>query len=192
MNTQLIGFLIVPAAIAILLWILVHQSRSEQKTIDTARRLTQNPVQDNRMEIVFRKPRALGGMLILSFVVICCLATYSLIHNWGSMHTTLDRLKGFFAGVLVLIAVDPLIRGIRDLRYRVRVSTDELVISDRTTKSVPLRDIRDVRVTGAFCQIRLMTGQEDLKVSSNLKNFPEFVRLLCDRVDALKSRTTNT
>ena len=97
------------------------------------------------MEIVLRKPRVLGCMLTVSFVVICCLATYSLAHNWGAMHTTLDRLKGFFAGVLVLIAVDPLISGIRDLRFRVRVSTEELVISDRTTKSVPLRDIREVQ-----------------------------------------------
>jgi hypothetical protein len=127
-------------------------------------------------------------MLILFFVAMCWLAAYSLIHNWDSLHTTAGRQKGFLAGFLVLIASSPLIRGIRDLRYTARISPDELIISDRTTRSVPLRDITDVRVKGSFCQIRLMTGEEDLKVGSDLKNFPEFVSLLCKRVDESKSR----
>jgi hypothetical protein len=186
MNTRLIRFLIVSAVIASLLWILVHQLRSEQKTIDTARRLIQDPAQDNGAEIVFRKPRVLGYMLIVFFVAMCCLAAYSVIHNWGTSHTTADRLKGLFAGFLVLIALNPLIRGVRDLRYTIRISPDELIVSDRTTRSVPLRDVKEVLVKGSFCQIRLVTGVEDLRVASDLKYFPEFVSLLGERVNALK------
>lgn len=189
MNVRLLGFLIVPVIIAVLLWILVHQSRSAQKTMDTARRLIENPAHDSGGDIDFRKPLATGYILILFFVAMCCLAAYSLIHNWGSLRTAAGLLKGVFAVFLVLVALSPLVRGIKDSSYAVRVSPGELIISDRTTTSVPLRDIKDVRVRGSFCQIRLMTGEEDLKVGSDLKNFIEFVSLLCARVDAAKARS---
>jgi hypothetical protein len=169
MNTQLVGFLIVPAVIAILLWILVHQSRSEQKTIKIARGLVENPAQDNGGEIVFRKPRVLGYTLIVFFVAMCCMAAYSLIHSGDSLHTTAARQKGFLAGFLVLIASSPLIRGIRDLRYTVRVSPDEVIISDRTTRSVPLRDIKDVQVKGSLCLIRMHLDLCALRVEGHRK-----------------------
>jgi hypothetical protein len=92
----------------------------------------------------------------------------------------------------VLLAVSPLLRGIRDLRYTARISPDELKLSERTIKSVALRNIKDVRVKGSFCLIRMLTGEEDLKVASDLKNFPEFVSLLCNRVDALRDDTSRS
>ena len=80
--------------------------------------------------------------------------------------------------------------GIRSLRYSVRVSMDELVVSDSTTRVVPMQNISGVKVVppGGFCRIRLTTGEEDLKVASDLKNFPEFVSLLCNTVDESKSQ----
>jgi hypothetical protein len=83
--TQLVGLLIVPVAFAVVLWVIMHQSRTEQKAIESAQRLIKIPAHDNGAEIVFRKPRALGYMLILSFVAMCCLAAYSLIHYWGHL-----------------------------------------------------------------------------------------------------------
>lgn len=65
------------------------------------------------------------------------MAAYSMIHNRGLL-----RIGG--AGIVVLLAIGPLVMGIRSLRYSVRVSNDELTLSDLTTKSVPLRAIGDV------------------------------------------------
>jgi hypothetical protein len=188
-NAQLLGFLVVPVIIVVLLWILMHQSRSAQKTMDTAQRLIENPAHDSGGEIVFHKPRATGYTLILFFVAMCCLAAYGLIYNWRSLQTAAGLQKGSFAVFLVLVALSPLIRGIKDSSYAVRISPDELIIPNRTTTRVPLLDIKDVRVRGSFCQIRLMAGEEDFKVGSDLKNFIEFVSLLCARVDAAKARS---
>jgi hypothetical protein len=33
-----------------------------------------------------------------------------------------------------------------------------------------------------------MTGEEDLSLASDLKNFPEFVSLLCEKVNESKAR----
>ena len=99
------------------------------------------------------------------------------------------RIAG--AGIGVLLAIRPLVMGIRSLRYSVRVSNDELTISDLTTKSVPLRDIGEVTIgvsrASSFCQIRLITGEEDLNVASDLEQFPEFVSLLSENVNASKA-----
>jgi hypothetical protein len=52
---------------------------------------------------------------------------------------------------------------------------------------VPLRDISDVNMgtfrISSFCQIKLSSGEEDLTVASDIENFPEFVSLLCERVN---------
>jgi hypothetical protein len=116
--------------------------------------------------------------------IILGMAAYSVIHSPGLL-----RVVG--AGMAVLLAISPLVIGIRSLRYCVRVSNDELTISDFTTKSVPLRVIGEVFIgvsrASSFCQIRLITGEEDLKVASDLEHFPEFVSLLSENVNASKT-----
>jgi hypothetical protein len=141
-------------------------------------------------ELVFRKPKLFGYALIFLFVSFCAMAVYSVIHNGRVLN-----IAGLRAGTVVLIGLYPLAIGMRSLRYAVRVSTDELLISDFTTKVVPLRNISAVKIIppSGFCQIRLTTGEEDLKVTSDLENFPEFVSLLCNSVDASKTgKNTNT
>ncbi|HEY2533966.1 MAG TPA: hypothetical protein VGJ20_39600, partial [Xanthobacteraceae bacterium] len=90
---------------------------------------------------MFRKPKAAGLMLVLLFVTVAALAAYSMAHTGCLVH-----IEGIKAGVIVLMAVWPLIMGIRSLRYNVRVSNDTLTISNATTKSVRLQDIRKVQI----------------------------------------------
>jgi hypothetical protein len=176
------GPLIVLAILAAIVGSMMFLSQRDQLSVQRAQALIANPPKmPDRGEIVFRKPKAAGYMLILLFIFILCLATYSVVHSPGLLH-----IEGIRAGIVVLIGLYPLAMGIRSLRYEVRVSNDELTMSDLTTRSVPLRDISDVnmgtsRIT-SFCQINLMSGEESLTVASDLKHFPEFVSLLCNRV----------
>jgi hypothetical protein len=165
--------------------ITVLSVRDAEKVRAKAQELIANPVRlPPGGERVFRKPKLFGYMLILFFIGILGMAAYSVIHSTG-----LVRVVG--AGVVVLLAISPLVMGIRSLRYSVRVSNDELTISDLTTKSVPLRDIGEVTIgvsrASSFCQIRLITGEEDLNVASDLEHFPEFVSLLSESVNASKT-----
>ena len=187
MNQQVLALLAVVTATV--LGAIMYLARREQSTIESAQRLIANP--ERHMppggDVVFRKPRLSGLMLILLFLWILGLAVYSVVHSRGLLH-----IEGIRAGIVVLIGLYPLAMGIRSLRYKVRVSNDELTISDLTSRSVPLRDISDVnmgtsRIT-SFCQINLMSGEENLTVASDLKHFPEFVSLLCERVDESKRR----
>jgi hypothetical protein len=185
MNKQIIALL--AAVIAAVLGAIIYLAKNEQSTVEAAQKLIANPPQlPPNGEMVFRKPKSAGYMLILLFVSILVMAAYGVIRSGG-----LFRIEGIRAGVIVLVAVSPLVMGIRSLRYTVRVSTDALVISDATTKYVRLRDISEVNIEpgyrgGRFCRIALMTGEEDLQVTSDLENFPEFVSLLCNSVDEIK------
>jgi hypothetical protein len=165
--------------------IVVLSVRDAEKVRAKAQELIANPVRlPPGGERVFRKPKLFGYMLILFFIGILGMATYSVIHSTG-------LARGVGAGVVVLLAISPLVMGIRSLRYSVRVSNDELTISDLTTKSVPLREIGEVTIgvsrASSFCQIRLITGEEDLNVPSDLERFPEFVSLLSESVNASKT-----
>jgi len=192
MNTQLIGFLIVPAIIAVLLGGIMYLVKSEQRTIDSAQKLIADPGHLPSGQVVFRKPRLTGYLLsLVSFLVLFAVLT-SLIYGSGSLHFAVRPL-GLSTGLAILISLVPIIMVVKEFRYTIRVTDDELVISDFTTKRIALRNISDVKVgawrASSFCQIRLMTGEEDLRVASDLKNFPEFVSLLCARVDAAKARS---
>jgi hypothetical protein len=165
--------------------IVVLSVRDAEKVRAKAQELIANPVRlPPGGERVFRKPKLFGYMLILFFIGILGMATYSVIHSTG-------LVRGLGAGVVVLLAISPLVMGVRSLRYSVRVSNNELTISDLTTKSVPLRDIGEVTIgvsrASSFCQIRLITGEEDLNVASDLEHFPEFVSLLSESVNASKT-----
>lgn len=65
----------------------------------------------------------------------------------------------------------------------------EAQIAQSTTA---LRDISDVNIgawkASSLCKIRLLTGEADIRVASDLKNFLEFVRLLSSRVKESKTR----
>jgi peroxiredoxin len=165
--------------------IVVLSVRDAEKVRAKAQELIANPVRlPPGGERVFRKPKLFGYMLILFFIGILGMATYSVIHSTG-------LVRGLGAGVVVLLAISPLVMGVRSLRYSVRVSNNELTISDLTTKSVPLRDIGEVTIgvsrASSFCQIRLITGEDDLNVASDLEHFPEFVSLLSESVNASKT-----
>jgi hypothetical protein len=165
--------------------IMVLSARDAEKVRAKAQELIANPVRlPPGGEREFRKPKLFGYMLILFFIGILCMAAYSVIHSPGLL-----RVVG--AGMVVLLAIGALVMGIRSLRYCVRVSNDELTISDFTTRSVPLRVIGEVSIgvsrASSFCQIRLITGEEDLKVASDLEHFPEFVSLLSENVNASKT-----
>jgi len=165
--------------------IMVLSAREAEKVRAKAQEMIANPVRlPPGGERVFRRPRLFGYMLILLFIGILGMAAYSVIHSPG-------LLRIVSAGIVVLLAISPLVMGIRSLRYSVRVSNDELTISDLTTKSVPLRDIGEVTIgvsrASSFCQIRLITGEKDLNVASDLEHFPEFVSLLSQNVNASKA-----
>ncbi len=164
---------------------MVLSAREAEKVRAKAQEMIANPVRlPPGGERVFRRPRLFGYMLILLFIGILGMAAYSVIHSPG-------LLRIVSAGIVVLLAISPLVMGIRSLRYSVRVSNDELTISDLTTKSVPLRDIGEVTIgvsrASSFCQIRLITGEKDLNVASDLEHFPEFVSLLSQNVNASKA-----
>jgi hypothetical protein len=165
--------------------IMALSAREAEKVRAKAQELIANPVLlPPGGERVFRKPKLFGYMLILLFIFILGMAAYSVIHSPG-------LLRIVSTGVVVLVAVSPLVMGIRSLRYSVRVSNDELTISDLTTKRVSLRDIGEVTIgvsrASSFCRIRLITGEEDLNVASDLEHFPEFVSLLSENVNASKA-----
>ena len=176
------------AAIAIVIGATMFLSQRDQVTVQRAQELIANPPQlPASGDLVFHKPELSGYMLILLFISIFGMATYSVIHSRGLLH-----IEGLRAGIVVLITLYPLAMGIRSLRYTVRVSPDELTIFDLAIRRVPLRDISDVnmgtsRIT-SYCQIKLISGEEDLTVASDLENFPEFVSLLCERVNESKTR----
>jgi hypothetical protein len=167
---------------------MMFVARRDQLTVQRAQELIANPPKlPASGEMIFRKPKLAGYMLILLFVFVAGMATYSVIHGRGLLD--IERLR---AGIIVLIALYPLAMGIRSLRYKVRVSNDELIISDLATKRAPLKDISEVKIDrgtrgGPFCRIGLMTGEEDLHVPSDLKDFPEFVSLLCETVNKSKA-----
>ena len=165
--------------------IMVLSARDAEKVRAKAQELIANPVRlPPGGERVFRKPKLFGFMLILLFIGILGMAAYSVSHSPG-----LSRIVS--AGIVVLLAISPLVIGIRSLRYSVRVSNNELTISNFTTKTVSLRDIGEVTIgvsrASSFCQIRLITGEGDLNVPSDLEHFPEFVSLLSENVNALKT-----
>lgn len=165
--------------------IMVLGARDAEKVRAQAQGLIANPVRlPPGGERVFRKPKLFGFMLILLFIGILGMAAYSVSHSPGV-------LRIVSAGIVVLLAISPLVMGIRSLRYSVRVSNNELTISDFSTKTVPLRDIGEVTIgvsrASSFCQIRLITGEGDLNVPSDLERFPEFVSLLSENVNASKT-----
>jgi hypothetical protein len=181
---DLIAILTIVLIVGGVISIMLLSAREAEKVRAKAQELLASPVRlPPGAERVFRKPKLFGYMLILLFIFILGMAAYSVSHS-----RSLLRIEG--AGIVVLLAISPLVMGIRSLRYSVRVSNDELTISDLTTKSVPLRDIGEVTIgvsrASSFCQIRLITGEEDLSVASDLEQFPEFVSLLSENVNASK------
>jgi hypothetical protein len=190
-NPQLIGFLIVLAIFAALLGGIMYLVKGEQRTIDSAQKLIANPEHLQSGQVTFRKHRLAGYLLSLVSLLVLFAVLTSLIYSSGSFHFAVRPL-GFSTGLVILILLVPIIMTVKEFRYTICVTDDELVISDFTTKRITLRDISDVKVgawkASSFCQIRLITGEEDLRVASDLKNFPEFVSLLCDRVSQSKSR----
>jgi hypothetical protein len=196
MNVQLLGLLAVVTPVVAVLGSLMYLAQRDKSARDSAQKLIANAGHHKTDsagsgEVLFRKARLPGYLLLLLFLCVFGIAAYSLIYNWGSLHTAARPLTGFSASMGILISLLPLAMAIRELRYTVRVSEDELVISDLTTKSVPLQDISEVTIgvskLSSFCQIRPMTGEEYLQVGSDLKNFPEFVSLLSERVNKSKS-----
>jgi hypothetical protein len=182
---DLIAILAIVLIVGGVVSITLLSAREAEKVRAKAQELIANPVRlPPGGERVFRKPKLSGYMLILLFICILGMAAYSVIRSQGLL-----RIEG--AGIVVLLAIAPLVMGIRSLRYSVRVSNVELTISDLTTKSVPLRDIGEVTIgvsrASSFCQIRLITGEEDLNVASDLEHFPEFVSLLSENVNASKT-----
>lgn len=180
----LVPLLLLAAIVAGIAVMVRDAQRQHHKAQRLQEELIANPPQlPPNGEMVFRKPKLFGYMLIFLFVGICAMAVYGVIHSGGVLNIT-----GLRAATVILIGLYPLAMGIRSLRYAVRVSTDELILSDSTTKVVPLRNIGAVMIIppGGICRIRLTTGEEDLKVTSDLTDFPQFVSLLCNSVDKIK------
>jgi hypothetical protein len=144
-------------------------------------------------EVVFRKPRLFGFLFFLLFLLILCAALDGLRFNLGSLNSAGRPFTGFSAGIGILISLVPLAMAVRQWRYTVRVSDNELAISTFTTRTVPLQDISEVTIgafkASSFCQIRLNTGEEDLTVGSDLRGFLDFVKLLSENVNKSKSRS---
>jgi hypothetical protein len=142
-------------------------------------------------EVVFRKRRLFGFLLILLFLLFLCIALFGLRFNLGAMNSAGRPFTGLSAGIGVLVSFVPLAMAIWQWKYRVRVSHKELAISTFTTRTVQLRDIGEVTIgayrSSPYCQIRLNTGEGDLAVGSELKGFLDFVSLLSENVK--KSKT---
>jgi hypothetical protein len=191
---ELTGILVIVAIVGSVLAIMISMSRQEeklragaQKLLDERATVKSQPASFG--EVVFHKSRLSGfiflGMLLLLVPFVCDLTYFD-----GSLHTKLRSLTGFQFSGLILICLLPLSFAFRIFRYRVSVSDHALTITDLSTRSVPLHIISDVRIgtsrATSFCRIGLMTGEEDIAVGSDLERFPEFVKLLCERVNALK------
>jgi hypothetical protein len=86
-------------------------------------------------EMVFRKPRLSGYLYFLLFFGVFCMALYGLIYNWTSLHTAARPLTGFSVGIGMFLSLIPLGLAVRQLRYTVRISDDELTITDLTTRT---------------------------------------------------------
>lgn len=142
-------------------------------------------------EVVFRKPRLFGFVLFVLFLLFLCVALYGLRFNLGSLNGAGRPFTSFSAAVVILISLVPLVMAVRQWRYTVRLSDDELTISAFITRTVPLRDIGEVIIgafrASSFCQIRLNSGDEDLTVSSDLVGFLDFVRLLSEKANRSKT-----
>jgi hypothetical protein len=144
-------------------------------------------------DVVFRKPRLFGYLFFLLFLLILCAALYGLWFNLGSLNSAGLPFTGVSAGIVILISLIPLAMAVRQWRYTVRVSDNELAISTFTTKIVLLRDISEVTIgayrSSPYCQIRLNTGEVDLAVGSELKGFLDFVKILSEKVNESKIRS---
>jgi hypothetical protein len=167
---------------------MLFLSQRDQLTVERAQELMANPPKlPPGGDRVFCRPRAYGYLLILLSVFILGMFIYSVIRSRGLLD-----MHGLRAGLAALIALYPLGMGLKGLRYNVRVSNDALIISDLTVKRARLEDISEVKIdrtrTSHFCRISLMTGEEDLRIPSDLNDFPEFVSLLCEAVNEAKAR----
>jgi hypothetical protein len=144
-------------------------------------------------EFVFRKPRLFGFLFFLLFLLILGAALYGLRFNLGSLNRAGRPFTEFSAGIEILISLVPLAIAVRQWKYTVCVSDKELAIATFTTRTVRLQDISAVTIgefkASSFCQIRLNTGEEDLTVGSELKDFLDFVRLLSANVNKSKARS---
>jgi hypothetical protein len=108
-------------------------------------------------EVVFRKPKFPGYVFLVLFVVVFLVVRISLIYSDNAFYTAVRPMTATQVSQLVLLSLLPLSFAIRQFRYRVRVSQDELTISDLTTKTVPLRGQRpahDARVRNLLVRKR--------------------------------------
>jgi hypothetical protein len=191
------GLIVLACIMAVLIGSMMYLAQRDERVRERAEKLIAKAGHQKTHsaplgEMVFRKPRLSGYLILLLFFWVFCIALYGLIYNWISLHTAARPVTGFSAGMVLLASLALLAMAVRQFRYSACVSDDELTITDLTTRSVPLRDIGEVTIgvsrASSFCQIRLITGEEGLMVASDLTNFPEFVSLLSERVKESKTR----
>jgi hypothetical protein len=163
---------------------------AEQILAEAGRRTTQSAFGE---EVIFRKPRSFGFLLITLFLLFLGAALYGLWFNLGSMNRAGRPFTGFSAGIGFLLSLVPLVMALWQWKYRVRVSDKEIAISSFTTRTVQLQDISEVTIgafrSSSYCKIRLNSGEGDLVVGSELKGFLDFVKLLSENVNKLKTRS---
>lgn len=137
--------------------------------------------------VTFRKPRRIGFLFLLLFLIILFSAFYNIYFNLGSMNKYGRSFTSFSAFIEILVSLVPLVIAVRQWMYKVIISDKGLVISAFKTKSMLFDEISEIKIgafkASSFCLIRLKTGKQ-LSVGSDLKEFLGFVKLLSARLNA--------
>lgn len=163
---------------------VMHLARRDQRLRAAAAKLIETAQHGGELpgEAVFRKSRSSVLLFLLLFSLILCA---DLAGFWFGVFTNAA------AGTVALIALPALAMAVSQWKYTIRLSADVLTVSTFGSRSVRMEEIGDVAVgTGritSFCMVRLIGGEADIKVPSDLIGFLEFVKRLSENVRRAKS-----
>ncbi len=139
--------------------------------------------------VTYRKPRRVGFLFFVLFLVLFLASIYDINFNLDSLNRYGHPITLFGAIIGILISMVPLVIAVNQWLYSVSISDDGIVISAFRTRRVLFEEIREIRIgavkAASFCQILLKTGKH-LTVGSELGGFLDFVKRMSEKVSKSK------